>query len=270
MEEAFDKVCGEALAELAAGPMTLGELTGRLEASGALPPGWDEEEVDEALLGSDDCWMGATGVVALTDTLLEGVVFSHRLTPSELKRGALEVTPDLAAIDYDDTHGLALSGGGVLECRYPREDGADLDDNGSFVGPDGWLSSCRDNDVACLRRTDRTVSLESPVEPGRGEAEERGLRAAFGLRRVEGHGVEAEELVLEALCHDQTLFRTAVAPIAELLDRIGLERRGAWFGLRGESWDPPGVVWQQRQKDERQDSWGFDACCETAFQTVLD
>lgn len=270
MDEIFDEVRAAVLAELSAGPMTLSELTGRLKGSGALPPRWDEEEVDEVLLDVEECWVGGSGVVALTDTLLDGVVFSHRLTPSELVRGVLDVTPDLGAIDCDDTEGLALLGGGMLECRYPSEGGADLEDNGSFVGPDGWLASYRAGDVVCFRRTDRTVSLESPVEPGRGEAEERGLGAAFDLRHVEGFGVEAEELVMEALCHDQMLFRTAVAPIAELLERIGLERRGAWFGLRGEDWAPPGVHWELRQRDERRDSWGFDRCCETAFQTVLD
>ena len=51
---------------------------------------------------------------------------------------------------------------------------------------------------------------------------------------------------------------------------IGLERRGAWFGLIGEDWAPPGVRFMEREIEALSESWGFDSCCESEFETVLE
>lgn len=59
-------------------------------------------------------------------------------------------------------------------------------------------------------------------------------------------------------------------PVAELLERAGLERRGAWFGLKGEDWEPPGVRYFERERAELRDIWGFDRCCGEAFEAVRE
>ena len=274
-EEAHDEmVRASAFAELAAGPLTLNELAFRLRQGGALAHydglGDDalSELLDEILLYTDDTWMSEGGIVALVTTMFDGAVLSHRITESELEREVLDATPDLGAIDFDSTVGLELSAGGTIECCFPFHDESGLDENGSFVGPTGWLSSARAGDVICIRREGRTVSVEVIPDPGRGEAEEAALRAAFDARNSEDVGVEAEELVMDALCHDPTLFRSPVAPIGELLERAGLERRGGWFGLSGEDWEPPGVRSRERLQVALRESWGFDPCCEVALEVA--
>ncbi|MGH9030418.1 MAG: SEC-C metal-binding domain-containing protein, partial [Acidimicrobiales bacterium] len=98
----------------------------------------------------------------------------------------------------------------------------------------------------------------------------RALRAAFDSRHVEGVGMEPDELVLDALCHDPSLFRSPVAPIGELLERAGLERRGAWFGQNGEDWEPPGVRYLERERAELRETWAFNRCCDEAFEAVRE
>lgn len=85
MDGSFENVRSAAFVELAAGPLPLSELTGRLKLSAALPHGWDEDDVDE-VLDTDDCWMSEMGTVALTDIMLNGATFCHRPTRSELER----------------------------------------------------------------------------------------------------------------------------------------------------------------------------------------
>jgi hypothetical protein len=274
-EDALDEiVLASAFAELAGGPLTLNNLTLRLRRRGALAHydglGDDAlaELVDEILLETDDTWMSEDGIVALTTTMFSGAVLSHRITESEIERGVLDATPDLGAIGFDSAGGLELSTGGTLKCCFPFDGEPELDENGSFVGPANWLSSVRAGDIVCIRRQGRTLSVEVTPDPGPGEAEEAALRAAFDVRNSVDVGAEAEELVMDALCHDPTLFRSPVVPIAELLDRAGLEQRGGWFGLRGVDWEPPGVRHRERLQAALRDSWGFDPCCEAAFEIV--
>lgn len=271
----YERVLTWAFAELAARPLALDELARRLRRSGALADSdaWGDdalaELLDEILLYTDDTWMSEDGIVALTATMLDGAVLSHRISESELAREVLDAAPDLGTIDYDSDGALELSAGGTLECRYPFQGEPDLDDNGSFVGPSGWLASRQAGDIVCFRREGRRVSVEVSRKPGRGEAEEAALRAAFEARGSKDVGVEPEELVMDALCHDPRLFRSPVVPIGELLERVGLERRGAWFGLRGEDWEPPGVRYRERSQAALRESWGFEPCCDAAFELVV-
>jgi hypothetical protein len=274
-EDVLDEmVRASAFAELAAGPLALNELAIRLRQGGALAHydglGDDAlaELLDEILLDTDDTWMSEEGIVALATTMFDGAVLSHRITESELEREVLDATPDLGAIDFDSAVGLELSAGGTLKCCFPFHGEPGLDENGSFVGPAGWLSSAQAGDIVCIRREGRTVSAEVSPDPGRGEPEEAALRAAFDVRNCADVGVEAEELVMDALCRDPTLFRSPVAPIGALLERVGFERRGGWFGLRGEDWEPPGVRSRERSQAALRESWGFDPCCEAAFEVV--
>lgn len=274
--DVVETVRAAALLELAGGPLPLGDLATRLNGRGlfAVLDGLDDgdlaEALDEILLDSDDTWMSVDGTVASTAALLDGAVFSHRPTEAEWEHGVLHVTPDLGAIDFDAGDGLEFEGGGKMELCFPSDGEAGPDENGSYVGPTGWLAPCHAGEVVCLRPRGGTVSVEIGASLGSGRTEEEALRRAFEARRVEGVGVEPHDLVMEALCHDPTLFQEPVAPVGELLDRVGLERRGAWMGRRGEDWEPPGFRFMARERSKLATGWGFGPCCDDAFDTVLE
>ena len=265
-----------ALSELSGGPLSLTELTARLSHNGVFAhlDGLDDEELaeelDEILLDTDATWLSQDGIVALTSTLLDGAVFSHWVTGSELARGVLDSTPDLCALDFDDDDGLDLPDDGKITCKFAFEGEAALDDNGSFVGPPGWLSFLQGPGWVGVRRTGKKVVLEPLAELGNGDSEVTALRAAFDLRYADRTGIESWELVLDALSQDPALWRSPVAPISELLARGGLELRGAWVGSAGEDWEPPGKRYLERETAARNESWGFSACCEKAFVTVQE
>lgn len=275
-ESPEETVRASAHAVLADGPMSLSELVHSLKRTRALAhlDGLDDdalaEEIDDVLLDTDDTWMSEEGMVALTSQMLDGAVFSHRMTDSEVERGVIDAAPDLGAVDFELTEGLETSDGGKIKCRYPFDGEEELDDNGSYVGPAYWLGSFDAGEIVCFRRAGKTVLIEKATELGEGVLEEQALRSAFEARHIEGVGVEPDELVLDALCHDLSLFRSPVVPVGELLERAGLERRDAWFGLKGEQWEPPGARHMERQRAERRDTWGFNACCEEAFEAVRE
>ncbi len=266
---------------LAVGPMALSELARRLRASGALAPFDDDEDVDddvdddvalldEILLETDALWVSQDGMVAVVSQMLEGAVFSRRVTERELAYGVLNALPDLGALDFDLDEGLALPDGTTLECAFPFNDEPGYDENGSYVGAASWLEPLQVGDVVCLRRQGRSVAIEIAQELGEGEPEQRALRVAFEARHVEGVGEEPHDLVMDALCTDPSLFRLPVLPVGELLVRAGLEERDGWFGLPREDWEPAGVRMLEMLEAARQSLWDFDECCEASFQIVRE
>ncbi len=281
-EDPFIAVHWAASEALAVGPLALSELARRLRSSGALAP-FDDEDfdndedldddaalLDEILLDSDAFWVSNDGMVAVTAQILDGAVFSRRLTERELADGVLNAVPDLGAIDFDLAEGLALPDGSLLESSFPSDREPGYDENGSYVGVASRLEPLEVGDVVCLRRQGLHVAVEICPDLGEGEPEQRALRAAFDARHVEGVGLEPEELVVDALCADPSLFRQPVLPVGELLQRAGLEQRDGWFGLPGEDWETPGVRMQQMLAAARQEFWGFDECCEASFQIVRE
>jgi hypothetical protein len=282
-EDPVGLVHAAAAEALGGGPLALSELARRLRSSGALALFDDDEDfdndedfdddvalLDEILLETDALWVSEEGMVAVVAQMLDGAVFSRRLTERELAYGLLSAAPDLGAIDFDLHKGLALPDGSMLECCFPFDGEPGYEVNGSYVGVASWLEPLKVGDVVCLGRQGRNVAVEISPELGEGEPEQRALRAAFDARQVEGMGQEPDDLVLDALCTDPSLFRRPVLPVGELLERAGLEQRDGWFGLPGEDWEPLGVRMIQMLEAARQSVWGFDECCEASFQIVRE
>lgn len=277
---------------LAEGPIRLDGLVERLTAAGLLVDLVQEvldavaqdgdvlgdgardvilaELVRRIVAHSDAVWISGDELLALSTQLLDGTVFTRRLTSSEIERGVIDANPDLTVVDFGDFECLETLQGGAVAVRYRLQGEEDADAHGSYFGPPGWLSSFESDETACLRRVGQRLVIEKASELGEGEAEQMALRRAFEGRREEGLGLESLEIVLDAVCHDPSLFRSPVLPVGELLERAGLERKGAWFGLRGEDWEPPGVRYAELARDERRRDWGFEACCEEAFDSVRE
>ena len=179
------------------------------------------------------------------------------------------ITPDLVAIDWGVDE-LRL-GGGTMLVRFPFDDTPGADERGSFLGPEGWLAGFSAREVVAFRRAGDGVEVERAELAGSGDAEAVAIRHAFDARlRSPEAGMEPFEPLLDAMVDDPTLFRTPAPPLAELLVSTGLELRGAYIGLAGEPWEPPGVLWGRRRREAIVQQFGFEPCCTDAFERALD
>jgi len=75
------------------------------------------------------------------DLLLDGVVFTRRLTDPEIAADLVDLIPDLAAIDLD-TPELSAPGGPV-KVEFDWIDNPHLSEHGALVGPAGWPTRSR-------------------------------------------------------------------------------------------------------------------------------
>ncbi len=268
-----DQVAAAISAELRSGPLSISVLADRLVELGVLErlDGDDDGELladwlVDVLIDEEDVWLCEDDVVALVSTMLDGSVFTRRVSDGERVAGVLHATPDLDVIDYGDDDQLVLDGGGRLVVEFASENPG-ADEHGSFVGPLGWLGGAVASTVVVAQRGGVvTLSWTDDVDPGAREA--RALRDAFDARYRPGVAQEPMEIVLEALAHDASLFRRAVAPVGELLESVGLECRGAWVGLAGEDAEPPWAIERERRVEEVAKRYSFDRCCHAAFERV--
>jgi hypothetical protein len=231
-----------AMEVLAEGPLPLGELVERLDGGGHLDglraDGVDEEDLaealDEELLYTDAVWFSPTDVLALSSHLTDGLVLTHRLSPDEISRDQVALTPDLVVLDWDDGDHLELGDGTPLV----HELGAHIpgEDNTTLAGPDGWLSRFTSGDVVAFVRTGRSVSVEPVGALGDDRHEVDLLRATIDGRIPHGGCDEADPFILDALTSDPAAFRHPVRPLGELLQAAGLEQRGFSFGRAGGDW----------------------------------
>jgi hypothetical protein len=111
------------------------------------------------------------------DLLLDGVVFTHRLTESEIAGDLVTAIPDLAAIDLD-TQALEVSGG-TVRLEFDFGDDPHLSEHGSLVGPAGWLDRFSPGDVVAFRRQGRSLVVEPAGELADGTEEIDAIREAF-------------------------------------------------------------------------------------------
>lgn len=264
-------VLDAALGELAGGPLPFDELLERLLERGLTleEDELDEVTLDEILVTTDATWTSEDGIVANVASLLDGSVFTHRITASELERGVVDFTPDLVVIDFDDEE-LRLHGGGVLTLRFPRDAEPEFDAHGSFTGSPGWLDRFQPGDIVAFRRVGQEMRLEAVGSVGDGDAESAALADAFELHAGPGEGIEPIFCIFDALCSDPGLFRTAVLPVGELLEAAGLRVDGAFVGRADEKFEPQGVLAERARRERIASMYAFDRCCETAFNDVAE
>ncbi|MDZ4827486.1 MAG: SEC-C metal-binding domain-containing protein [Actinomycetota bacterium] len=266
-----DAALAAAFEELAAGPLPFDELLDRLQRLGIVVDTYelDEEVLDGLLITTDSAWTNEDGIVALTSTLLDGAVFTHRISADELARGVVDVTPDLVALDYD-LDAMRLPTGESITVSFPFEGEPDLDDHGSLRGPPGWLAGYAPDDLVAFSRSGDGVRFARIDDAGEGTAESDALGAAWALHYRPGMGVEPFEFVLDAMCENPALFRSPVVPVTELLGRAGLRCVGAFAGRADEPFEPPGVVSDRLSRERIERAYGFDRCCSAAFDIVVD
>ena len=266
-----EALISRALVLLAEWPLALDELTRRLDTEGLLghlrEDGVPEEELVEAvveeLLDTDSTWATPHDeMVGSTAALLDGIVLTHRLTAEELGDEVVAMVPDLEILDWDLPDGLELAGGGRVE------DVSFDEFTSALAGPSGWLSAFVAGDCVAFSRRGGQLFVEKVEALGDGQRELDALRRYLDDRLPENCGDEATPILLDALIADPGAFRSAVPPVTELFDALGLDRRGFSFGRRGEAWKSVVEQFRDRERAAVAREWRFDECCRRAFGLV--
>jgi len=203
--------------------------------------------------------------VVLIETIIDtGMTFTHRVTAAELEAESVELAPDLSVLDWNCRDGLPLDDGSGSV-------GADFVASGDtrLSGPLGWIEAVRPGDLLRFTRTDGVLSVDvvDDDDLGDGAKEIAALRDAAGRWIGGGQGEEEVPVLMEAMARDQSLFRSSVPPIGELLVAAGLERRGHEWGCAHEEWQTR----QERFKDDDaviRRRFGFERCCDRAYDRV--
>ena len=269
-----DLIIAAALEILAGGLLTFDVVIDGLYERGLLShlADLDEEalfdEVYEIFSMTDALW-DSDNLVASTAQLLDGITFTHLVSADELERGMVEATPDLDIIGngMGMDQALPLLSGGTCGLVFPRKDPA-AHPEGSYAGPPGWLDALPGPGLAVFRRSGGNLVVAPVSELSDDTAELNALRVALAECTDPGIGFEPLSMFMELLIVHPHLFRTPVRPIAVLLDELGFERRGAWFGLRSTEWITPGQRYQDDLAQQIAERWEFETCCRQAFDVV--
>ncbi|MEA2058457.1 MAG: SEC-C metal-binding domain-containing protein [Actinomycetota bacterium] len=209
------------------------------------------------------------GRVIRLDLLLDGVVFTHRITESEIAGDHVEYTRDLGAID-SGTRELEVPGGTVT-LEFDWGDDPHLSEHGSLVGPTGWLDGLIPGDMAAFRRQGARLVVEPVSDLADGSREIEAIEHAFDAEtdRRKDLGAEPGYVLEQALIAHPDLFQRPVPPTSELFAAVGLEISGAWMGRIGGKWKPPMVARLDDLRARLHSTYQFSDCCEEALDVVI-
>ncbi len=160
------------------------------------------------------------------ESLTDGIVLTHRLSADERTSGMLAVGGDRAGFRRGKQ--LRLPGGHELDVV-----------DGGWLGPDGWLAGYPDSAVLAVRVDGGVVTITGldAAPPAMGELVTQ-LRAFYDNEVADpGLPVTAEELVLGVLLDHRAAFAKPTAPLTELIDAAGLDRRGTLVAHEQSVWD---------------------------------
>ncbi len=256
---------------LATGPMPLEKLTVALlerDLVEAYDGGIDEvaDYVSNLLVAVESTWETDTGVVASTQQVLEGRVFTHRISADDSAAAALGFGGGLELVDLGVEYGdLALEDGTPLHIDLDRMDGCQ-----QLGGPQGWLDGFGVGDVVSLQRIGKRLRLQEVPRSGPGEAETAALMEGLEPSFARGEGAELVVVMMNALVADDQLFREPQLPISELLEQAGCERRKDFFGPADRDWEIPGLAAHKLRRATLKQRYGLNTCCEKALDIVDD
>jgi hypothetical protein len=171
-------------------------------------------------------------------SLFVGTVLTHRLTEAERSGAYLEAGVDL--VSFEDEEALRGPGGATLEFSWRESLGF------VWAGPEGWLEPFPAGAVVAAGYGEEGTSVEVlDSQPTVDPSAVATLRAAYdeAVREV-GLPVSTQELLMEMVARDRRLFAAPQAPISELVEAAGLERRGDQVAHGPE-------IWRNAEEQER-------------------
>lgn len=233
-------------------------------------PGVDLEAlITELARHSDAFWRLPDGRLAPVLHHLRRAVFTHRISADERTRDALDVCPDLLALALPRT--FVLADGTTVRSAGSNDDPRAADE-GSLLGPAGWLQAFPVGSLVAVRYDGEQVGLialdEAVVDATAGEATASALAAAFAAIDPAPTAPEVHRLVVDAIGTHPAAFAVTTAPVTELLATAGLRVREVWVGAAGAEWATPAEQARRRRLDEL--LAGADGCCQRAARRSLD
>ena len=217
---------------------------------------------------ADAFWGISGGRIAPVLHHLRRATFTHRLSPAEAEREAIDLNPDFVALALPASFNLA-DGTPVHTAGSNDEDRAA--EYGSILGPGGWLAPFAAGDLLALRYDGEHAHLEQlaptdidgAVETTLTERLRHTFDALVGARAPEVH-----RLVVDTMGEHPDSFAMPVAPLSELLASTGIRVREAWVGPAERAWPTPPEQARRHRMDEllRQ----ADGCCQRAAHRALD
>ena len=217
-----------------AGPMTEESLLSRLADLGhqLTPAEFDDIWLNEELESCAMDYLAGPPLLFALDAVFMGRVFTHRLSAAEIAGGHLDLTPDLLPLwglmdqpPFDELDGrpfeqifehgdiwIAL-GAGTLADRTP----------GDLIGVRVTPTGLQLEDVG------ETVDLPPEVTEV--------VAALFDDDDEYVPQIELDDVVQHLMLRYPDLFSRPTVPLEELIDELGLERRGDFVTVAGAGWD---------------------------------
>jgi hypothetical protein len=181
--------------------------------------GLDLEAMDEIQPGA---WVAPGQQVVVSDRLVLGRRFAHRISQHELVAGWLEVVPDFAPLAAFNRHYLTPDGA-PIEVVEP-DAGEQTHDHPvalALRGPDGWLDGASPSGLATLALEGHTLTLAWEADPG--TAPDPAPVLDTFQRLGNGQPVPLLDLVLHLLIDDPALgTEGSIVPMRDRLDAAGL------------------------------------------------
>ena len=261
-------------ARLEDGPATVDDILAAAQADGIVPR-LDPDDPDSSnylidgeyltemimdlLSWHDHVWF-ADGRIDRIARILDGKVFTYRITAAELAQCKLPLAADLCAI-----------GAGLRLDHTPSEGGTTirLDERDGVHGlavPPHLLDGVAEGELVAIRYRGRDLELEVNPAPGPGTAELAAVLARLQPSLDAGRGDELTPHVMSALLAEQSLFSQPALPLSELLTGAGLVQDGAWFGPGDRIWSRFGF--EPELLLRAASSYDLDSCCIEALRVV--
>lgn len=245
MFDAIDAAVRQVLS--ARGPMSEDDLLDALVADGVDLGRDAEATLAEALDGNADLVMPlADGRWASIPAVLDGRVFTHRLSEAEVAHDLIEWGPDLAPVSMLtelDAYRRLVDGAPVGDAFALLDEDPDafaargvpaaaIGGEGALLLPPGCLGhlGVRAGDLVGLRVTAGGFELSVAVGPAPSD----GGAALAALLEEHPERPEMLSSAVWTVCADgESLFREPTAPLGELLTASGLACEGDWIARAG-------------------------------------
>jgi len=255
-DERFDALADEAISLLRAkGPMRAVEVFSSLLTAHDHDddPGLadDLEDVVENLTEYGVWWL-SDDCLALSDHVVGGNRFTHRLTADERERGVLPVGVDLEAVHLLNGDEWTTADGGTVSLESEPGQPEVL------TGPPGWLDRFTAGEALACSWSGSTMTLELVDALADGGAVVDLVREVFESNVGRFGVLDLHSLIGLVAVREEHPFAEPAPPVSELLTRAGLVIEGDLVAEQGFDYDAYGAGRKEEHLTHLEDAHGLN------------